>query len=226
MLPLAPEDLRRRRLIVLATVVVLLMAAFTAYVVLTHQNQSRNTGASSPSAQHPSPAPNGPSVPAAATQTALRRTTDPEAFARTVAGALFEWDTATLVRRSDHIEQLMVVADPTGESTIGLLSDLDGYFPTQAAWRDLAQYETRQWLAIESVTVPTKWAQAKIQAGGELLDGTAAFTVEGTRHRAGVWNGEPVASQHKVAFTIFVVCGPAYPQCHLLRLSILDKPLD
>ncbi|WP_262852275.1 ParB N-terminal domain-containing protein [Mumia quercus] len=38
--------------------------------------------------------------------------------------------------------------------------------------------------------------------------------------------GEPVASEHTVAFTVFIVCGPSYPECHLLRLSLLDKPLD
>ena len=41
-----------------------------------------------------------------------------------------------------------------------------------------------------------------------------------------MWEGEPVASEHDVAFTVFIVCGPSYPECHLLRLSMLDKPLD
>ena len=40
-----------------------------------------------------------------------------------------------------------------------------------------------------------------------------------------VWNGQPVTSEHPVAFTVFVVCAPTYPTCHLLRLSQLDNPL-
>ena len=157
---------------------------------------------------------------------ACRPTSDPETFARHVAQALFEWDTATLISRTDHVEQLVAVADPTGESTPGLVSDLDNYLPTQDAWVELAQYETRQWLSIDSVTTPTQWAEAEAQAGDELLPGTTAFTIHGTRHRAGVWEGEPVTSEHDVAFTVFIVCGPSYPECHLLRLSMLDKPLE
>lgn len=219
------DELLRRRLIVLGVVTVILLVAFAAYGVLDHRSQSSKAVASQTQSPHASQATPAPAQ-AAAILAALPSTTDPESFARSVAQALFVWDTVTLVGRSDHVAQLLKVADPTGESTVGLLSDLNGYFPTEAAWRDLAQYETRQWLAIGSVTTPTKWGQAQSQAAGQLLPGTTAFTVRGTRQRAGMWNGEPVSSEHKVAFTIFIVCGPSYPQCHLLRLSILDKPLD
>jgi len=58
-----------------------------------------------------------------------------------------------------------------------------------------------------------------------LLPGTTAFTITGVRHRSGVWEGTPVTSEHDVAFTVFVVCAPSYPACHLLRLSRLDEPL-
>ena len=121
---------------------------------------------------------------------------------------------------------MVAVAETTGESTPGLVSDLDNYLPTEDAWVELAKYETRQWIVIDSVTTPTKWADAQDQAGDQLLPGTTALTIHGTRHRAGVWEGEPVASEHDVAFTIFLVCGPSYPECHLLRLSMLDKPLE
>lgn len=218
------DELRRRRLIVLAIAIVLLLAAFAAYVLLEQRAQPSRAVTSqtqSPHAPQATPAP----TQVAEFLGALPSTADPESFARSVVHALFVWDTTTLVGRSDHVEQLMKVADPTGESTVGLLADANGYLPTDAAWRDLAQYGTRQWLDIESVTTPTKWAQAKAQAAGQLLPGTAALTVRGTRRRAGVWNGDPVVSEHEVGFTIFIVCGPSYPRCHLLRLSILDKPL-
>lgn len=156
----------------------------------------------------------------------LPRTADPKSFARQVANALFAFDTSTVVTRADHVAQLVAVADPTGESAPGLVSDLDNYLPTPQAWTQLAQYETRQWLVVDSVTIPTKWPEALAQAGDELLPGTSAFTIQGTRHRAGTWEDEPVASEHDVAFTVFIVCGPTYPQCHLLRLSLLDQPLE
>ena len=107
-----------------------------------------------------------------------------------------------------------------------LFADIGNYLPTPDAWVDLAQYETRQWLTLDSVSVPSKWAEAQTQAGDELLPGTTAYTIHGTRHRTGIWEGEPVSTEHEVAFTVFIVCGPAYPTCHLLRLSELDNPLD
>ena len=223
--PTTPDDLRRRRLVVVGIAAALLLIAFVTYAVLVHRSHSR-TG-SPVMAKEPVPVA-GTATPAAVPTglPKLRPTSDPGAFARAVAEALFEWDTATLIGRDDHIEQLIKVGDPTGESTAGLLSDLDNYLPTDAAWRDLAQYETRQWLSISSVTTPTKWAEAEAQAGDALLPGTTALTIHGARHRSGVWDGEPVSSQYDVAFTVFIVCGPSYPECHLLRLSILDKPLD
>ena len=60
---------------------------------------------------------------------------------------------------------------------------------------------------------------------GQIAPGTTAVTIEGTRHRSGVWNGQPVTSEHPVSFTVFVVCPPTYPTCHVLRLSQLDNPL-
>lgn len=222
--PTTPDDLRRRRLIVAGIATALLLIAFVTYAVLVHRTHAR-PGAT-PTVAVPA---HNSGTPVANVPTELPKlhpTSDPEAFAREVAEALFEWDTATMITRADHIEQLVRVGDPTGESTAGLLSDVGGYLPTDEAWRDLAQYETKQWLTIGSVSTPAKWAEAEAQAGDALLPGTTALTIHGVRHRAGLWDGDPVASQYDVAFTVFIVCGPSYPECHLLRLSVLDKPLD
>jgi hypothetical protein len=157
----------------------------------------------------------------------LGSTGDPEAFARLVARALFEWDTTLGVDVEDHTARLVAVADPLGESTPGLVADIGNYLPTPDAWLQLRGYSTRQWLSISSIEVPSLWAQALDEAGPDgLLPGTRAYTIQGVRHRAGIWEGEPVASEHDVAFTVFIVCAPTYPQCHLLRLSRLDEPLD
>lgn len=220
-----PDDLRRRRFLVLAGAGALLVIAFLSYAVLIHRSDPSSARSIAPEQAAGSAAP-GETPPLVDELTALRPSGDPDAFARQVTGALFEWDTATLISRADHVEQLVAVADPTGEATPGLVSDLDNYLPTPDAWTELAKYETRQWIAIDSVTTPSQWTEAEAQAGDQLLPGTTGLTIRGTRHRTGVWDGVPVASEHDVAFTVFIVCGPSYPECHLLRLSMLDKPLD
>ena len=222
--PTTPDDLRRRRLIVAGVASALLLIAFVTYAVLVHRAHSPS--ATSTKAQAPVELTEVHDVPAVTELPELRRASDPETFARQVAEAIFAWNTATLVSRTDHIELLIEVADPTGESTPGLVSDLDNYLPTQDAWVELTKYETEQWLTVDSVSTPPTWADAEAQAGDELLPGTTALTIHGTRHRSGIWEDEPVSSEHDVAFTIFLVCAPSYPECHLLRLSMLDKPLD
>ena len=219
------DDLRRRRILVLGVAIALLLIAFITYAVLVRSSHSSSTAPAGQTTTPDSSASVETKAPVV-DLAALHPTSDPGTFARQVAEALFTWDTATLLTRTDHVEQLVAVADPTGESTPGLVADLGNYLPTQDAWVELAQYETRQWLSIDGATTPSKWAEAEAQAGDELLPGTAAFTIHGTRHRSGIWEDAPVASEHNVAFTVFIVCGPSYPECHLLRLSILDKPLD
>lgn len=219
-----PEVLRRRRLIVAGVATALLLIAVVTYAVL--------AAGSAPSTSPPSDEVTGAAAPnpgpgeEPAQLHPLSPTSDPETFAIQVARAIFAWDTTSMVGRADHVEQLLALADPTGESTAGLLEDIDNYLPTTDAWSQLAQYDTRQWLTITSVTTPTLWSEAQSQAGAGLVPGTTAFTVDGVRHRSGVWEGEPVSSSHDVAFTLFIVGGPSYPRCHLLRLSMLDKPLD
>ena len=220
-----PESLRRRRLIIVGTAIALLLIAFITYAAIVHRSASTSRSPVNPNASVDDPIAVA-TTPVATDLPPLPPNDDPETFARLVAEGIFAWDTATLITRTDHVEQLVAVADPTGESTPGLVADLGNYLPTQDAWVELAQYETRQWLSIGSVTTPSKWAEAEAQAGDELLPGTTAFTIHGARHRSGFWEGDPVASEHDVAFTVFIVCGPSYPECHLLRLSILDKPLD
>ena len=73
--------------------------------------------------------------------------------------------------------------------------------------------------------MPEQWADAIEASGNQITEGTYAYTIEGTRHRAGVWYDDPVVSEHPVAFTVFLSCKPVFDRCHLLRLSELDNPL-
>lgn len=156
----------------------------------------------------------------------ILETDDPEEFARSVATALFAWDTASGLMPLDYTSVLLEVADPTGIEQAGLASDIAGYLPTRDSWTELRKYSTTQHLEITGVFVPEAWAEAVEQAQpGQLQPGTTAYTIEGIRHRAGVWNDEPTESAHQVAFTIFLTCPPDGDPCHLLRLSILDQPL-
>ncbi len=161
-------------------------------------------------------------MPTSATST---RMTDSETFARWAASALFDWDTAT-TNPSDVTDKLMTVTDPSGDEGAGLVSDISNYLPDPTTWAKLRTYATRQWLNVETVTVPDAWADALTQAApGQILPGTTAYTITGTRHREGVWEDQPVTYTAPVTFTMFVVCAPSYPECHLMRLSMPDEPL-
>ncbi|MCT1607676.1 hypothetical protein M3B43_10175 [Nesterenkonia massiliensis] len=156
----------------------------------------------------------------------VERSADPETFARNVATALFEWDTASGLMPLDYTSALLDVGDPTGAEQAGLASDVATYLPTREAWTQLRQHSTSQHLSIDEVYVPRPWEDALAQAQpGQITEGTVAYTITGTRHRDGTWNDEPVTSEHEVSFTVFIVCAPAYETCHLLRLSELDNPL-
>jgi len=164
--------------------------------------------------------------PVAADVSPIDKSSDPETFATGVATALFEWDTATMTSQTEYVDRLVSVADPTGEESAGLVSDIANYLPTATAWASLREYRTRQWLEITATSVPSVWPQAVAEAGTDgLLPGTTAYTIEGIRHRAGIWEDSPASSAHKVSFTVFLVCAPSYPTCHVLRLSLPEKPL-
>ncbi len=218
----------RRRLIAALTAVLgaLMLAGVGVYGLLVGPpDQSRGDDDS----ETPGPVVTAPSDPVPTTTPRLpvvRASDDPEAFARNVATALFEWDTASGFMPLDYTSVILDVGDPTGAEQAGLASDIAAYLPSRDAWIELRQYATIQHLTIDDAYIPDAWATAVEQAQpGQLAEGTVAVTIEGTRHRAGLWNDEHVTSEHKVAFTVFVVCGPTYETCHLLRLSQLDNPL-
>jgi hypothetical protein len=155
----------------------------------------------------------------------LPRTTDPVAYARAVAVSLFDWDTTAGFLPTDYSSAVLADADPSGEETPGLLSDVATYLPTVEEWLDLGAMEVEQTIEIDEVYVPDSWAGAVEQSHGNLRPGTTAVTITGTRHRSGVWNGEVAESSHPVSFTVFLACQPSCERCHVLRLSQLDKPL-
>lgn len=156
---------------------------------------------------------------------------DPDEFARNVAEALFAWDTGSGLMPLDYTSVILAVGDPSGTEQAGLAADIASYLPSREAWIELRKYATVQHLTIESSFVPEAWDTAVEQAQpGQLPRGATAVTIEGTRHREGVWNGEAVTSEHPVSFTVLLACPPPAPEfrtglCHVLRLSQLGNPL-
>lgn len=216
---------RRRLVAVVAVIAIIVLAAIGAYGLLAGPRtpDERPDIDRRPLPPAVSVAPDGTLTPVLPT---VRESADPETFARNVAITLFAWDTSSGFMPLDYTSVILAVGDPSGGEQAGLASDVAAYLPTRTAWLDLRQYATTQHLSIDRVFVPEAWATAVEQAQpGQLAEGTVAYTIEGTRHRSGVWNGEPVESAHPVAFTVFFVCAPAYETCRLLRLSELDNPL-
>ena len=230
--PFASSDTRsRHRLIALvaALVAIVVLAGVGVYGLLAGpptSDHDNDTGtAPGPVVTTPGePAPTGTrSLPALPE---VEASDDQETFARNVAEALFAWDTASGLMPLDYSSVILAVGDPSGAEQAGLASDVAAYLPSREAWLELRQYATTQHLTIEDAYVPDAWETALEQAQpGQLAEGTIAYTIEGTRHREGVWNDEQVTSEHQVAFTVFIVCAPTYDTCYLLRLSQLDNPL-
>lgn len=224
------SDVRsRHRLIAMlaALVAVLVLAGIGVYGLLTGPPTSTEPGRDDNS--EPDPVTTVPIDPTP-TQTPrlpeVAPSADPAMFAGNVATALFRWDTASGFMPLDYTSVVLEVGDPSGTEQAGLAADIATYLPSRQVWIELRQYATTQHLTIEDVYVPDAWDDAVAQAQpGQLAEGTIAYTIEGTRHRTGVWNDEDVSSEHAVAFTVFLVCAPTYDTCHLLRLSELDNPL-
>lgn len=188
---------------------------------------SHNAPPSAPPASSP-PAPVAPSPPDASRPDVPRilPTNDPELFAHRVATALFTWDTGAGLVPLDYTSAILEVGDPSGYEQAGLASDIASYLPTREAWVKLREYATTQRIDIDTVVVPDSWADAAAQARpGQLPPGAIAYTVDGTRHRDGMWNGTAETLSVPVAFTLFMACPPDGDPCYLLRLSQLENPL-
>ncbi|MDN5759731.1 MAG: hypothetical protein L0H59_14580 [Tomitella sp.] len=218
----------RRRLIaaLAAAVVVLVLTGIGVYGLITGPTHEDSSG---DDRTGPGPVITTPADPAPTTTPRLptvRASADPETFARDIATALFFWDTGSGFMPLGYTSVILAVGDPSGAEQAGLAADIATYLPNRDAWIELRHYATTQHLSIDRVYVPGAWDTAVAQAQpGQLAEGTIAYTIEGTRHRTGIWNDEAVASEHPVAFTVFLVCAPTYDTCHLLRLSQLDNPL-
>ncbi len=218
----SPRPDRPSRRLLTAGLVVAMALAFVGVVLALN---SGDPSPPTPSARVPwQPAVRSPALEVATDLQQVERSADPAVFARSVALALFSWDTASRLSPSGYSGRILAIT--AAEESAGLASDLGNYLPRSAVWPTLREYRTRQWLEVTSVAVPVLWAQAVDEAGPDgLAPGTTAYTIEGVRHRAGIWEGAPVTAADEVSFTVFIVCAPTYPTCHLLRLSLPGKPL-
>jgi hypothetical protein len=216
--------IHRRRLVIaiVGTSVALIMVVIIGVSgLLRGPSQASQSERPAPAASvSPTPAP-----PARAGQPQpVLVTSTPELFARSVARALFTWDTRDPGGLSSWAQVLVDVADV--DEAAAVAADVRGYLPGAESWKQLGAYGTRQWLELQSVAVPAAWSTAQAQATAEQIPpGAAAFTVVGTRHRVGTWDAEVVRTDRTVTFTIFVAC-PDQKSCTLLRISQLDRHLE
>jgi hypothetical protein len=119
---------------------------------------------------------------------------DPEEFARERRdGGLFAWDTGTGFMPLDYTAVRASTSPtppapnrpasrPTSPATCPRVrrGSICASTPPPSTWKS-------------PPFVPEAWATAETQAQpGQLAEGTTAITIEGVRHRAGVWNDEPV----------------------------------
>ena len=192
--PADPDTRSRRRLVALiaAGIALLLLAGVGIYGLLSGPRPTRpGDRASAP------PARTTPSTTSSAATPPLPgvvRSADPDLFVRSVATSLFAWDTASGWLPLDYASVVLAVGDPSGIEQAGLASDVAAYLPNRDAWIELRQYATRQHLTIDQAFVPDAWAEAVEQAQpGQIAPGTVAVTIEGTRHRAGIWTANPLA---------------------------------
>ena len=223
----------RRRTLLIASiaggVVLLLLVGVGVYGLIRGPQNAQPTDISatdSPAATHPADTSSGPEPVVAFGE--------PEEFAVAVAEALFTWDTTSGYGPADYAQMLAdVTADEEADAAA---SDVRAYLPTPEALAQLRTHQTRQWLTIDTIEIPTAWADAVAQAApGQIPDGTIAYTITGTRHRTGYWGTDPITTTHPVAFTVFLTCTPEQATapsadpitatCALLRLSQLDNPL-
>lgn len=226
-----PADRRRRRVLIAATAggcALLLVVGVGIYGLVRAPAASTdpawNERPSTAISVTPGLTPGGELEP-------LRQDIGPEEFARAVAEALFNWETASGHAPSDYAQVLADAAH--GSEADAFVGDVRAYLPTVEAWAQLRQYATRQWLTIDTAVVPQVWETAVDQAApGQLPAGAIAYTIEGTRHRDGTWGTTPVEATRPVAFTVFLVCTPPTSgrgagsgECEVLRLSELDNPL-
>jgi hypothetical protein len=217
----------RRRVVVLVAIGFGILAALVGvglYGLTLAPQPDAGSPTATPTTQDAAPAAPG-STESRGVPHVILSTTDAEDFARDAAEALITWDT-TEFELTDYAQVIVDAGDPSGVESAALASDVRSYFPTTDAWTQLRTYGTRQWLTIDEVFVPASWNDALAQATeGELLPGTIAYTISGTRHRAGIVGTDAQETSRPIAFTIFIACEPSFDECHLLRLSEVDNPL-
>lgn len=226
-LGVAVPDVRRRLILVLVLVLggLLLTAVVSAGVyglvrgpgAVSYGTHPPTTGASTPGAPGSTAVGDQPAV--------LPKTDRATVYAKALARALFDWDITSGLSPSDYTAPVLADADPSGEETSGLISDVASYEPTTEQWQQLAGLNVAQHLDITSAVVPSVWPQAVAQARGQLRPGTTAITITGTRRRSGIWYGHHAVTSEPVSFTAFLACTPAFSRCHTLRLSELNDPL-
>lgn len=214
-----PARARRRALVVAG----LLIAAILVAAIGTWRT---STGSRPDPGASPSPPLAQQGDPTASPATSAAPEGDPVAFATWLTRQLLTWDTTSQASPADHAADVVDAGDPPSTEAAGFAADVAAYLPDEEQWVALAQLRVAQDVTIERAYVPDQWATALLDAdAGDLPDGTAAVTIEGTRHRTGWWQDHEQTSQTPVTLTVVVDCPPDGTGCRALRLSAPGRAL-
>ncbi|HEY0238714.1 MAG TPA: hypothetical protein VGC37_08715 [Friedmanniella sp.] len=185
-----------------------------------------STGSRLDPAAAPSPPVAQQGDPTAAPVTSAPPEGDPVAFATWLTRQLLTWDTTSQASPADHGADVVDAGDPPSAEATGFAADVAAYLPDEEQWAALAQMRVAQDVTIARAYVPDQWATALQGADpGDLPDGTAAVTIEGTRHRTGWWQDHEQTTQTPVTLTVVVDCPPDGTGCRALRLSAPGRAL-
>lgn len=208
----------RARLLAGAALVVVLAALGVIGARLTHHTQAAPGPSSSPSASSavdtvPSPTNSAPAGTVATPPT----TTDPVAFTKAFAGALWSYDTRT-TSQPQLLDGLRswVNADPAYTDWNSVAQQV----PTAALWQDLADQQQHATAQIAEGHIPSAFSAVVAKDPSQL---TAAYvypvTVTGTVRIA--WKGGSGTEQR--AITVAVQCRPG-AACTLAAIAPTTSP--
>jgi len=206
-----------KRLAAIAALVVLVVSA--AVWVLAPRSEEAVAG------HRPGPEP--ASTPAATTPTpdvtfaaAIPATSDPDVYARAVAGVVFGMDTRRLAP-GDYRDTLMGEADPSLSATgrADLARMLTERIPTAEQWaRMRANQQWSAWVNLD-VQVPGSWEQVLIS--GQAEPGWAFRNVSGVQTTRYVEDGATRTASRERTITIGMRCPAAGAEVDRCRLNLV-----
>lgn len=208
-----------KRLAALAALVVLVVAA--AVWMLTPRGEAEPSARASEAAPAATTAASAP-VPDIALVATIPATSDPDVYARAIAGLVFGMDTRRL-EPGDYRDVLMGEADPSLSATgrADLARMLTERIPTTEQWaRMRANQQWSEWVSLD-ILVPGSWEQVVVS--GQAEPGWAFRNVSGVQTTHYLEDGAAQTASRERTITIGMRCpadGAEVDRCRLNLIGI------